>query len=180
MAAYEADPRLERPALVASGPHTGIRQGHEPFAGRAGTWTLDDLRGLQGRWIACPGCTIDDYHSGHCHTKDIVDAFRTHYPDLDQPAFVSGNTKTVLGKGGLHDVYVRRNAVFCGCFPPRASPHLSQLGFKFKESVFGNPAKRRKLKRDKEVHVSFSVRASRFKRKRADAPVLVSLRVGRR
>lgn len=178
MASYESNPQLERPKLVASGPNAQLRAGHEPFVGKPGSWTCSDLQKLQGKWIACPGCTIDAYHSGHCHTKSIVDAFCKHFPNLEAPKFVSGGTKTILGKGGLHDVYVTRDAVFCGCYPPRASPHLRELGFKLKMSIFGNKDKMRKLKKDKVACVGLSLRPATGKKKRGSAPVLVRMRVG--
>ena len=138
--------------------HTmSIRTGHEWYKGVPGSYNTAQLKKLAGRWICCPGCTIDAYTEGNCHTGKIVDEFKAKFPDLEAPLFVSGNTKCVEGKGGLRDVLVTRDAIFCGCKPPRGAPTSRELGVSLPASIFGNPEvmarineKRLKTKEDKE------------------------------
>ena len=141
-----AAPALPQPSLV---PCNGrmVRRGHEVFVGtptRIEEVPPRLLLRLAGRFIACPGCTQEQYDAGHCHTAGIVRAFRTAFPELPPPRFLSGATKVVEGRGGIRDVYVAHDAVFCGCYPPRGSPHLRALGFSLPATVLGNPAKVRK------------------------------------
>lgn len=172
MAAFETNPELKRPELVKSGSHV-VRKGHGDFIGVPGTWTREDLFKLEGRFIACPKCTIEKFYNGNCHVKGIVDAFNFSFcnsmdfeicPVITPPKFVSANTTTVLGRGGLHDVYVNKDSVFAGCYPPRGSPHLRELGFQLPQSVFGNPDKIRKKKEDKRPFVRLSVQPKRRKK----------------
>ena len=127
-----------------------VRAGHEWYCGPPGSWTDAHLRKLAGRWIACPGCTIDAYTSGNCHTSKIIDEFRAKWSALEAPKFVSMCTKTVEGNGGLRDVLVARDAVFAGCKRPRGAPTSRELGVSLPASIFGNPEVQKRLEEGKE------------------------------
>ena len=116
-----------------------IRVGHEWYCGTPGSYNSAQLKKLSGRWIACPGCTIDAYTEGRCHLGPIIDTFKSKFTDLAPPLFVSLSTKCVEGKGGLRDVLITRDAVFCGCKPPRGAPTSRELGVSLPASIFGNP-----------------------------------------
>ena len=116
-----------------------IRVGHEWYCGTPGSWDSSHLKKLAGRWIACPGCTIDAFTQGNCHTSAIIEAFKKEYPVLEPPKFVSASTKCVEGKGGLRDILISRDAVFAGCKPPRGAPTSRELGVSLPASIFGNP-----------------------------------------
>ena len=116
-----------------------IRSFDLPYLGEPGSYTDADLLSLAGKFICCPGCTIVDFHLGRCHTCAIVAEFRTKFPDKEAPQWLSMATKTVEGRGGLRDVLVTKQAVFCGCRPPRAAPTMRELGVRFKATRFGNP-----------------------------------------
>ena len=116
-----------------------IRECDLPFLGEPGTYTEADLAALEDKYICCPGCTIVDFELGRCHTCAIVGEFRAKFPEKKAPKWLSMATKTVEGRGGLRDVLVAKQAVFCGCKPPRGSPTMRELGVRFKPTRFGNP-----------------------------------------
>ncbi len=118
-----------------------VRGGHEWTEGVPGTYTDADLARCEGRYLACPGCTSDDFELGNCHTLPIINTFKLKFPDRCPPTFISLNTTTVEGKGGLRDVLIEKNAIYAGCNPARGSPHASALGVKLPRSIFGNPQK---------------------------------------
>lgn len=122
-----------------------VRTGHQWYCGPPGSYTEAHLKRIAGRWIACPGCTVDAFEAGNCHTVRIIDEFRRKFPDLVAPKFVSVCTKTVEGNGGLRDVLVTRDAVFAGCKPPRAAPTVRALGVSLPASIFGNPEVQKRL-----------------------------------
>ena len=127
-----------------------MRAGHEWYCGPPGSYTDAQLRKLAGRWIACPGCTIDAYNEGNCHTGPIVREFESKFPDLEAPRFVSMHTKVVEGDGGLRDVLITRDAVFAGCKPPRGAPTSRDLGVSLPASIFGNPEVQARIDEGKE------------------------------
>lgn len=122
-------------------PKPKVRPGHEWYLGVPGTWTDDDLFRLSGRYLACPGCTIDDYNRGACHTRSIINKFRVRFPDHCPPTFVSAATRTIEGRGGHRDVLINLDAVWAGCRPPRGAPIARELGTRLPCSKFGNPEK---------------------------------------
>lgn len=127
-----------------------VRQGHQWYCGEPGSWTNEHLEKLAGRWICCPGCTIDAFSEGNCHTLPIIMKFKKEFPDLEAPNFVSLATTTVEGKGGLRDVLIEKDAVFCGCKPPRGAPTSRDLGVSLPASIFGNPEIMAKIREGKE------------------------------
>ena len=127
-----------------------VRAGHEWYVGVPGSYTDKHLKQLAGRWVACPGCTIDAFTEGNCHTGPIIEEFKTKFPDLEAPKFVSVCTKVVEGKGGLRDVLITKDAVFMGCKPPRAAPTARELGVSLPASIFGNPEVQKRLDEGKE------------------------------
>jgi hypothetical protein len=127
-----------------------IRPGHEWYRGDAGKYTSSQLERLCNRFVACPGCSRDDFALGKCHTVALISEFKQTFPDLEPPTFVSMATKLVEGKGGLRDVLIAKDAVFCGCSVPRGAPTKRDLGLYLPESVFGNPAKSRKKRAREE------------------------------
>ena len=50
-----------------------VRDCDRPFLGLAGTYTQNDLYKISGKYIACPGCTRDDYELGNCHLTPILE-----------------------------------------------------------------------------------------------------------
>jgi len=122
-------------------PKPRVRPGHEWYLGVPGTWTDDDLFRLSGRYLACPGCTIDDYERGACHTRLIIHSFKVKFPDHCPPTFVSAATKIIEGRGGHRDVLINLDAVWAGCRPPRGAPIARELGTRLPCSKFGNPEK---------------------------------------
>ena len=108
------------------------------------------MKRLAGQWICCPGCTLDAFSEGNCHTVPLIMKFKELYPDLEAPSFVSLATTTVEGKGGLRDVLIERNAIFCGCKPPRGAPTSRELGVSLPASIFGNPEVMQKIREGKE------------------------------
>ena len=127
-----------------------VRAGHEWYVGVPGSYTDKHLKQLAGRWVACPGCTVDAFTEGNCHTGPIIEEFKTKFPVLEPPRFVSVCTKVVEGKGGLRDVLITRDAVFMGCLPPRAAPTARELGVSLPASIFGNPEVQKRLDEGKE------------------------------
>ena len=126
------------------------RKGHEWYCGDPGSWTSEHLKKLTGQWICCPVCTIDAFSEGNCHTLPIIMQFKKEFPDLEAPNFVSLATTTVEGKGGLRDVLIEKDAVFCGCKPPRGAPTSRDLGVSLQASIFGNPEEMAKIQEGKE------------------------------
>lgn len=127
-----------------------VRSGHKWYCGPPGSYTDDQLKKIAGRWFACPGCTIDAFNEGKCHTGPIIKEFQTKFPELEAPKFVSVCTKTVEGKGGLRDVLVTKDAIFAGCKPPRAAPTAKELGVSLPASIFGNPEVQKRLDEGKD------------------------------
>ena len=127
-----------------------VRAGHEWYVGVPGSYTDKHLKQLAGRWVACPGCTIDAFTEGNCHTGPIIEEFKTKFPVLEAPKFVSVCTTVVEGKGGLRDVLITKDAVFMGCKPPRAAPTARELGVSLPASIFGNPEVQKRLDEGKE------------------------------
>jgi len=129
------------PAAAAPKPATKarLRKGHSWYSGHAGTYTDEQLGALAGRWVACPGCTVDDQAQGNCHLARLQQAFRAAFPERECFRMCSLATDAVEGKGGLRDVLVAKDAVFAGVLPKRGSPHARELGICLEESIFGNP-----------------------------------------
>ena len=125
--------------MTETKPKAKVRPGHEWTLGVPGTWTDDDLFRLSGRYLACPGCTIDDYERGACHTGSIIARFKALFPDNCPPTFVSAATKIIEGRGGHRDVLINMKAVWAGCKPPRGAPIARELGIRLPCSKFGNP-----------------------------------------
>jgi hypothetical protein len=69
----------------------------------------------------------------------IIAEFSAKFPVLPSPKFVSLCTKCLEGEGGLRDVLIERDAVFCGCKPPCGAPTSKELGVALKASIFGDP-----------------------------------------
>ena len=127
-----------------------IRPGHAWYCGTPGTYTDDDLRRLANKWICCSGCTMCDFHRGKCHTCKIVTEFKDKFPDLPPPTFVSAATTTIEGKGGLREVLIQKDAVWCATRTARGAPTSRELNIRIPFSKFGNPDKLRKWAEDKQ------------------------------
>ena len=120
--------------------------------GYPGTYTDTDLALCEGRYLACPGCTIDDFELGNCHTLAIINAFKRKFPDRCPPTFISLSTKVVEGKGGLRDVLLEKNAIYAGVGGgARGAPIARELGVSLPRSKFGNPQKLEDRKEAKKL-----------------------------
>ena len=122
-----------------------VREGHEWYCGPPGSYTDNHLKRLSGALIACPDCTAITFAAGGCHVRDIILRFRTTFPVLQPPAFVSACTKSIEGEGGLRDVLLAKGAVWAGCKPPTGVPTARDLGVSLPASVFGNPAVQQRI-----------------------------------
>ena len=127
-----------------------LRKGHAWTVGIPGTYTDTDLRRLSGRYICCSGCTSIDYEEGHCHTAKLVAEFIAKNPDLPPPKFVSAATTTIEGAGGLREVLIEKDAVWCATRTARGAPTARELHIRLPFSKFGNPEKLRKWAAAKE------------------------------
>ena len=154
-----------------------VRGGHEWTEGVPGTYTDADLARCEGRYLACPGCTSDAFELGNCHTLPIINAFKLKFPDRCPPTFISLNTTTVEGKGGLRDVLIEKNAIYAGCNPARGSPHASALGVKLPRSIFGNPQKLKDWAAAKALREEKKLRKRRRKPPNASRGVHAAQRV---
>lgn len=118
-----------------------VRPGHEWACGPPGSWSMEDLKKLAGRWVACPDCKLNE----SCHIGPIISKFKTEFPNLEPPVFVSMCTKVIDGNGGLRDILVSKDAVFAGCKPPHGAPTVRDLGVSLPASIFGNPEVQKRL-----------------------------------
>lgn len=123
-----------------------VRDCDRPFLGLAGTYTHDDLYKISGKYIACPGCTRDDYDLGNCHLTPILEEWGEIFvgswqfpePELVPPTWQSIATRN---EAHLNLVLNERQAIMGGCGSFRACPHKRLWKFSLLETRFGNPAK---------------------------------------
>ena len=127
-----------------------VRAGHQWYCGEPGSWTDEQLKKLSGRWICCPDCNAEAFSNGKCHLLPLIMSFKKVYPVLAPPNFVSLATTTVEGKGGLRDVLIEKDAIFCGCKPPRGAPTSRELGVSLPASIFGDWVLMAKIREGKE------------------------------
>ena len=114
-----------------------------PF-GLGGTYTHDDLYKISGKYIACPGCTRDDYDLGNCHLTPLLEewdglfvgSWQFPEPNLVPPKWQSIATRD---EAHLNLVLNERNAIMGGCGSFRACPHKRLWGFSPLETRFGKP-----------------------------------------
>ena len=133
-----------------SGNRAKIRKGHKWTCGPPGSYTDTDLHRLSNRYICCSGCTLKDFQQGRCHTSKLVAEFIAKNPDLPPPKFVSAATTTIEGKGGLREVLIEKDAVWCATRTARGAPTARELHIRLPFSKFGNPEKLRKWAAAKE------------------------------
>lgn len=137
-----------RPPVVKG----AIRKGHEWTVGYPGTYTDEDLARCEGRYLACPGCTVDDFELGNCHTLPIINEFKRKFPDRCPPTFISLSTTVVEGKGGLRDVLLEKDTIYAGVGGgARGAPTVRELGVSLPRSIFGNPQKLEDRKEAKKL-----------------------------
>lgn len=127
-----------------------VRAGHEWYCGPPGRYTSAHLRNLEGKWIACPECTTEAFEAGKCHVTLITARFKTDFPSLEPPKFLSACTKVVEGDSGLRDVLMTKDAVWAGCKPPTGAPTVRDLGVSLPASIFGDPSVQQRIDNAKQ------------------------------
>ena len=102
-----------------------VRAGHEWYTGSPGCFTDAQLKKLEGRWIACPDSTVESFEAGKGNVAAIIAKFKTRFPSLEPPRFVSACTKAIEGDGGLREVLIAKDAVWAGCKPPMVNTKIN-------------------------------------------------------
>ena len=122
-----------------------VRAGHEWYTGSPGCFTDAQLKKLEGRWIACPDSTVESFEAGKGNVAAIIAKFKTRFPSLEAPRFVSACTKAIEGDGGLREVLIAKDAVWAGCKPPMGVPTARELGVSLPASIFGDPSVQQRI-----------------------------------
>ena len=107
---------------------------------------MEDLYALRGKFLACPGCTRDDFDLGNCHLSGVLDDWDAAFPrswQFPEPELAPPTWQSIATRNPKHlDLVLnQRQAVFGGCVSFRACPHKRLWGFSLLETRFGNPAK---------------------------------------